>query len=46
MVWESFVVEEELEETMRAGWMPCLNWSDPLWERAVGIWLALTTIPS
>ena len=46
MVWESFVVEEELEEAMRAGWIPCLDCSDSLWEQAIGIHSALTTTPA
>ena len=43
MVQESFAVDQELEEAMRAGWIPCLDWSNSLWECAVGLCLALTT---
>ena len=38
--------EGELEEVMRAGWIPCFDWSDSLWERAVGVCSALTSTSS
>ena len=47
MAQELSVVEEELEggleEAMRDGWIPYFDWSDSLWEWAVGLRLALAT---
>ena len=50
MAQELSVVEEELEgeleEVMRDGWIPCFDWSDSLWEWAVGLCSALASTSS